>query len=261
MPYPHEPNPRDWEREAEMAAAIQGAFVSLGSTMDCLAGVLVGLAGLKTPLIRADLPKLLSRVDFDQYPEGDKDVKKMLAPEGSALRDQQVTALRSLITSIEQAGPTGWFAWALGMRNMVTHREHRTEIITFQRTKAKGLAMYRLPPADPAMSNMQALRTGGNDILRFNLFEDTQDVLEGLAGSLCAAVIATLEVLRSTWEWRKIHPLQRVNVADQWTAPTVTAGFAGYGKPVPPTVLKNAVAVMNPLDAKRIREANLGGGA
>jgi hypothetical protein len=259
-PYPTgSSDPRYHEREMELDAAEQGVWVAAGAVLDCLATVLAGLVGLKVNLIRVDFGSLgLPRSDIEGYPENVSRVAKTLTGDAGEQREHQVRALRSLAAAVNEAGPPDWNEWLLAMRNMSVHREHRNEMITFERTRSGGIVFYRLPPRDPSVSNMSGFRTAANArISDFYLFEDVQDLIDGLVVSVAAATAATVEVLMSTLDWRARQADTAFDPASQWQAGGRGLNFEGYGRKVPDSVLKDAVMIVNPLDAARLKAAQL----
>lgn len=144
------------------------------------------------------------------------------------------------------------------MRNMTVHREHRNEVITFKRTKQHGHVFYRLPPRDPSESNMAGMRSAKDEFRSYYLQEDLADLITDIQRSLNATVVGTLEVLRSTWEWRKSNRHVSVSPEAQWKLIDGNPHFAGYGKTIDQSVYDNAVMVLNPLDVQRLKSAGVG---
>lgn len=87
---------------------LAGVLRAWGSALDCVGGCIIGVAGLPSNLVKADLDTAL----------------KFLAKESPG--DQVLTQLQADLQQAEAvAGPAGWRDWLLGMRNTYVHRGRR----------------------------------------------------------------------------------------------------------------------------------------
>ena len=113
---------------AGMARAISGA-------LDCLAGTVIGVIAIPTPILTADLGRIL----------------KYLARVGQGTTGERAQAdfYRNFSEVIASVGPDGWLPWALDFRNMLVHRGRR--IVNGQFVpKLPQLYGPDLPPQKPA---------------------------------------------------------------------------------------------------------------
>jgi hypothetical protein len=256
-PYPSVPDSRHDERELRLDAYERAFFVSLGSTLDTLAAAVIGFTGLGLDIHHADFGWLLP-MSPDNYPSKSKNERlwKGLAAAEPKAREEQLKVVRAVAAALEASGPAGWVDWALAMRNMYVHREHRSEQILLGRDKSKTLTVDRLPPLDPDMSNLQGLRSAKALMAGLNLTEDIETTMKGLVESLNAAVTGVIEVLRHLWERRKADPALITQPTSQWRVRSSQSAFAGYA-PGSAVVKKGVTLVMNPKDARRLDAAGL----
>jgi hypothetical protein len=115
------------------------AFGAVGSTVDCLAAVLIVVARLPLSIQGAAWTRLAS---FD--PEG-RGVRSAINAQGpSAAQRACWDELRAAVAAAVARGPRHWMPWALATRNARTHRG-RTLTMFFPRPVSSQLA---LPPPD-----------------------------------------------------------------------------------------------------------------
>ena len=92
-----------------------GLIRGIASALDCLAGVIIGVAALPQSILKADFKQaraVLARVDGT----------------ASAGAKAQADFAAQLEAAIAHAGPLGWIEWTLDLRNMLVHRGHRIEL-------------------------------------------------------------------------------------------------------------------------------------
>lgn len=220
---------------------LAGLFRAVGSTLDCLGGVLVGVAALPLSILKAD---------FGQARQKLAEPGKNADP---VARDLWMDLSATLERLIEQAGPSSWLEWALAMRNMLVHRgRHRTAINL--RPIAPGLTLppsaeaarlhadYLLP-RDPERSEVEVLRDsptavgsvlsehGGHTVSE--LIKSTITLVEGLSGHLAAL-----------WQRRRAAPDLLPQPAAQWKTvqPSRLPTFDGYA-PGAVTVTADSIRV------------------
>jgi len=91
---------------------ICGFFRAIGSSLDCLAGVIVGVLGLNSSLRWSDIGSVEAAL-------------KKLQPQGTPGSQVQLD-FRDLFESAKKtSGPEDWLAWASQYRNMFVHRGRR----------------------------------------------------------------------------------------------------------------------------------------
>ena len=251
--------PREAERAAQMRAAQQGIFVTLGAAMDCLAAVLVAIAGIGTDVQRADFQMLLPKAGATGFPSNgaSQALKKGLAPEGTRLRELQTRLLQGLHAAVAASGPDGWMTWLLAMRNTSVHRERRMEITSFPHSPRKGFKVQRLMPANPHMSNMQAMRTSQDELANLYLHEDALDTFEGIIRGVDSTVVGTDAVALQGWQERRMALDIVVPRSGQWADPRVMT-FKGFAPGTAELVNTPGSAMhINPRDAARMKAGRL----
>jgi hypothetical protein len=93
-----------------------GFFRAIGSAVDCLGATVIGVAGLSTNILRADIGKAFATAAKPNEP--------------SALAAE---AHRLLCDARDAAGPAGWLSWAADYRNMLVHRARRLSLRQYTR--------------------------------------------------------------------------------------------------------------------------------
>src|SRR5712692_3979436 len=92
-----------------VAVHLAGLLRAMGSALDCLAGVVIGVAAVPQPILWADFGNVTRKYLWKVTAEDS--TKRIHADLGLRLRE-----------IIDQAGPQGWLDWTLAYRNMVVHR-------------------------------------------------------------------------------------------------------------------------------------------
>jgi len=228
-----------------------GIVRALASALDCLAGTLIGVAGLPMSILKADFGK--ARSGLSKISGAQNDGEKM-----------QAQFAASLEASIATAGPPGWLEWTLNLRNMLVHRGRRIEYGQFvPRTPvlygADALPVLRARrvvhlPRDPARSDVEVFLDTPWTLV---LSEEGERTLQGLIGSTKALLETTAKDLLDFWQWRRNHPGSLRQPAAQWQdgRSTKSTGFNGY---VPGTLeLAPGTAMVHPDVARRIHSAAL----
>lgn len=256
--FPNPPNDHFNDKELRLDAVERAFFVTVGSVMDCLTAILIGLAGLKLDIHRADSGVLLPMTGAAGYPSKKDNEKlfKSLGPLGDG-QNEQVKAIRAIATSWAQSGPDQWLDWTLGMRNMAVHREHRGELIIADQQKDHSYKIWRMPASNPNLSNLQGFRAGGDALQAYHLHEDLLKTMEGITGSANAAVAASVQSLQTLWALRKAAPSLITQPTEQWLGNRRAIAFVGYD-PGSPGISKRSGLTLNPADWKRLRAGGLG---
>ena len=125
-----------------------GFFRAIGSAFDCLGSAVVGVLGLNTPLLTADLGKAL------------RAIAKRRGRSRSPQEDLWLAFLDHFDELENQSGPPGWRQWATDMRNMYVHRARRMHAGAYEpsRVEVEGMPKVRPVfqlPRDPACSDME----------------------------------------------------------------------------------------------------------
>lgn len=229
-----------------------GVARALSGALDCLAGVIIGVVGLKANILRADFAALRQRVLARLPAPGD---------EGEHRQSAFAVQLESLIAA---AGPQGWLEWVLDFRNMLMHRGRRltTSQLVPRSTELYGpdgrpilrARVVRQLPRDPGRSDVEVLRDPYSPPV---LTEDAPRTLEGLIESTRTLVDSAAVELHEVWQWRRANPAAISQPAEQWPAglSTATTGFTGYA---PGTATYSPSSWMShPAVVKRLRTAAL----
>jgi hypothetical protein len=232
-----------------------GLIRALASSLDCLAGVIVGVAALPQSILKADFKQAraaLARIDGT-------------ASAGANAQAEFASHLESAITA---TGPQGWLDWTLDLRNMLVHRGRRIEMgqylpITPVLLGADGRPAPRARrvshlPRDPGRSDIEVfIDTPWNMVLH----EEGTRTLMGVMNSTVLLLEAAAEHLLDLWRWRRAHPGNLRQPADEWkTGPSKqSSGFNGYAPCSLP--LEPSMGMMHPTTARRFHAAAVDDGA
>jgi len=213
---------------------IAGMARALSAALDCLAGAIIGVIAIPTPILTADLGRKI-REFFTKIGQGTTDGEKV-----------QADFYRKFSEVIASVGPDGWLQWALDFRNMLVHRGRRLESGQFvpklpqilgpdgdQVLRARRLTYL---PRNPSMSDVEVWRetpmTSTRDPLQtLVLAEDAVETLGGLMDSTKAMISETAKLLIDVWKWRRDNPQILTQPAAQWPKGATTAPssvFQGY---------------------------------
>jgi len=200
-------------------ANIANVARALGSALDCLGAAIVGVAGLPTSIVRADLGA------------SQKELGRAARREP---RGQWATLASQVETSIERAGPAGWLLWLMDLRNMLVHRGRRVSTISSSVTAASPgrpatLTAVRLLPVSPALTEIEAWVGDGGYCMSL-LSEPAEATLAGTIGSAAKTVDAVCAALLDVWLVRRADPELIPQPMKQWTVPKRQDGprFTGY---------------------------------
>jgi hypothetical protein len=231
---------------------VGGFFRALGSALDCLGAVAIGILALPLPILLADLGKVRK---FLATPRKDDDGHHLWKSFGEDLHGL-----------IDSAGPSGWLDWALGFRNMLVHRGRRLHFVLLEQRPsilgADGAPIVRARPIhllaqDPGRSDIEVLVDG----LPPALTESADVTLQELLRSTVALVEGSATFLAQIWTARRQAPGDLPQPMAQW--PRVPSGpppsFLGYEPGRVPT--KPNLAAMAPDWLLRLRAASLDGSA
>jgi len=198
-----------------------GFFRAVGSSLDCLGALIIGVLGLPISLRYGDLKnaaRALQKIEPSEQ-----------------VGTQLQLGFREFLEDVKKrAGPEDWLEWTEQYRNMFVHRgrrasyhqiiprEHlfydaRGQIIP-RATSKLHLARY------PDRSEVEAL-IKGKDIL---LNEDAGETLTGIFRSCRTLEEETCERLHSIWAERKKAPLLIEQPIAQWKTKIRSSNFSGY---------------------------------
>lgn len=228
-----------------------GIIRALASALDCLAGAIIGVAGLRMSILKADFGKACSGLSKVSG----------AADDGERMQAQFATRLK---TNVAATGPPGWLDWTLDLRNMLVHRGRRIEYGQFvprspalYGADAQPLLRARRVahlPRDPGRSDVEVFL---DTPWTLALSEDGERTLQGLIKSTKALLETIAKDLLEFWQWRRNHPVNLRQPAAQWPngRSTLSTGFNGYA---PGTLeLAPGMAMVHPVVARRFRSAAL----
>ncbi len=199
-----------------------GTVRAAASALDCVAGAVVGVVGLKTTIFRAGWPGV-SRLLKELGPDDDDVVK-----------NRQREFREALEAQISKAGPRGWLDWVYEYRNMLVHRGRRIEVGQFRLGEPEHGSRPRVEslmhmPRDPARSDVEVRLDHAPPRLPL-LTEDAETTVFGALGSTLQLVDGIADLLIEFVEWRRQQPQLLAQPAQQWLGgPTLgMAAFEGY---------------------------------
>jgi len=229
---------------------VGGLMRAVGSALDCLGGVIVGVAGLKTDLLKADLGSAFKELD------------KLSSPSTAGERLQAAIRIE-LAAAAARCGPEGWIEWASDFRNMLVHRGRRTRkdgghlvpspILDAQGHLQPRLQSFPLLPRAPRRSDVQVmLDLGTHD----HLTEDGLFTLAGTLQSTCAYIAAATDHLGTVWQTRRAAPTIIDQPAAQWKeVGPAPRPFGGYDQGTAGTSFSEIH--LGPVRLRRLRAAAL----
>lgn len=224
---PMAPNgPEEEMAHARVSIHLAGLLRALGSALDCLAGVAVGVGAVPTSIFRADLPALIRTLTSP--PKG------TAAAETKRLHE----LLAFLESSIADAGPSNWLGWLFDFRNMLVHRgRHLTQkyaygepgrIVNASGGRTYKIEVFHLFPLDPGRAEVEVFRDARDR--DFKLTEDAGRTVDGLFTSTLKLVEVVSAKLLELWRERRANPPLIEQPASQWRPKDSAAprGFRGY---------------------------------
>jgi hypothetical protein len=197
-----------------------GFFQSIGSSLDCLGGVIIGVLGLKWQLRKNDIGKAKQTLT---------NIKNPKTP-GELLQVEFRDFFESQIVS---SGPEDWLEWADQYRNMFVHRGRR--LTTNQTRRREGL-LYKASGEEylratstlhlakhPDKTDIEALVK--KDMM---LNEDADTTFKGIFKSCRDLNESVCERLLSIWIDRRNNPSLIEQPATQWNPNFRACKFSGY---------------------------------
>ncbi len=234
-----------------------GAVRAVASALDCLAGVVIGVAALEQSILRADFKdvrKLLGKI----AKQANSDVS--VAP-GVIM---QAKLARRLEEAICLAGPKGWLDWVLDLRNMLVHRGRRVERGQYLALESRLLGPDGHPilraqrvghlPRDPGRSDIEVLL---DEPCHLVLHEEEACTLRGIIDSTIVLLEMVAKELSDLWRWRRTSPGELRQPVHQWPkGPSKhTTGFNGHA---PGSLsFEPAMGIVNPKEERRFRAASV----
>jgi len=236
---PHDELP-DLTEELHMV----GFFRAIGSLLDCLAQVVIIVAGLEVAVRKAgwgDLSRHLEPANLARRPNG-ADAVRLLDPLGK----------------VDASGPAGWLAWSLDMRNMLVHRPRRMTFSVARRERGTGPADVVLHlPRDPGASEVEVMRDSGGPHGAV-LGEDAETTMNAIFASSASLARALGPELVAVWNRRRSNLGWVEQPRSQWPS-TVREASTGYEGATgqPPDFTGMSGAVLAERNARRYDAAAL----
>lgn len=235
---------RQTDRSVEIDAHLGGFFRAVGSVMDNIAGLVVGVAGLKTKIVKADIGDL--RLD--------KATPKGALPDGSPGRDLQMQLVQAVKASVD-TGPPDWWPWLDDMRNTWVHRARRLGLHMYDNKTNE----FVLPLAQaPAQTDAEAMARSDAPFADA-LHEDAQVTVDGALAVVTDVVRSTAAAAVAAWQTRRANPTLILQPTDQW--PVIEQGrateFTGWAPTSLPTFAEGQGTIsMNPNTTRRLEAGN-----
>lgn len=193
-----------------------GMLRAWGSTLDCLAGCIIGVSGIPTNLVRADSTRTHDslRKESGNNP--------LLAKLQADLNQAEA-----------MAGPPGWRDWLLDMRNTMVHRGRRT-MIWRAIVNPSGIAGFSLQlPVFPGMTDVEAAVTAGGYIAA-TFTTPAEEFFDEMGGTVGSYVNYVSDTLSQLWCRRRHDPSLLKQDPKQWKNPTTLISpvpvFRGFQK-------------------------------
>ncbi|MGW4121045.1 hypothetical protein [Nocardia sp. NPDC004711] len=244
----------DQTRVLRIDLTAEHCFFHMGRVLDRAAAALVIVGGFEV--------KDVVKTDWKQIEDLAADLsngstKRGLAPLGSLGRQWQQDLLDPVLDP-GRFGPADWLVWMRETRNALTHRAPSTHLRVLAADGSLMRPFYR----QPKWSELQTLvypPTGmKRDLTSAFLMKNSQDVLDGLLGSLTSIVTELTERMKVCWKLRKAVPHEVIQHGSQWRSiepGPIAERFPGYGQA--PQLPDLDTAAFNPQDAQRLRAARV----
>jgi len=240
---------------------IAGMARALSAALDCLAGAIIGVVAIPTPILTADLGRKIWEF-FAKIGNGTTDGEKA-----------QADFYRRFSEVIASSGPEGWLQWALDFRNMFVHRGRRLENGQYdpktpQLYGPNGEPVLRFRrltylPRNPSMSDVEVWRemplaSARDPLEALVLTEDSTHTLGGLLDSAKAMINGTAKLLIDVWKRRRDNPQILTQPAAQWPKGAATAPASAFQGYAPRSrILSSSTALTHPIVRRRFLAASL----
>jgi hypothetical protein len=223
-----------------------GFFRAIGSSLDCLGAVIIGILGLDTSLRRSSI-NIAEKVLSNVKPTGDPGVQLQID-------------FRDFFESIKKSnGPEGWLEWADQYRNMFVHRGRR---LTYNQIHPCEPPRYEAGRWIPRATSTLHLakypdKSDAEALIKLDMVldEDADKTLNGVFESCRKLEEAVCARLLSIWEERRKNPKLIEQPQTQWADKKLrTCMFNGYDKNAEP--LKADEMTGNPVLFRRMLAAS-----
>jgi hypothetical protein len=208
------------------AMHICGFFQSIGSTLDCLGALIIGVLGLDSRLRKSGISKA-------------KDALAKLKPTGTIANQIQLD-FRDFFEKVQlSCGVSGWLEFSDRNRNMFIHRGRR--IFYNLRTPRPSLVVDKDGKHSIITSTSLHLvrepdKSDAEGMIKRNvaLDEEAEKTLSGIFKSVRDLDEAICERLIEIWQKRRADPSLIEQPASQWEANIRLCNFNGYDSSATP---------------------------
>lgn len=227
---------------------ICGFFRAIGSSLDCLGALIIGVLALPVGLRRSDIRKAENKLN-NVIDNGNQ---------GSQIQIEFKDFFEDLKKS---CGSKDWLEWADQYRNMYVHRGRRTifQAVTAREVKifnANGQLILRAElelhlAKYPDRSEIEAFIKSKN----INLNEEAEVTISGIFDSCRTLIETTCEKLLNVWKLRRNNPIVLEQPVTQWKDAIRECEFTGYDSKASP--LNIDLAYVNPILGRRMLSSSV----
>jgi hypothetical protein len=202
------------------AMHICGFFRAIGSSLDCLGGVIIAVLGLQASLRKNDILSAL------------RTLKSLKAPQ-TAGEMLQIEFRDFLESEIESSGPKDWLEWCDQYRNVFVHRGRR---FTSNQTHRRGGLLYDATGEEilRAKATLHLAKhpdkSDAEELVKKDMVlnEDADITFKGVFKSCRDLNEAVCERLVSIWRERRNNPSLIEQPGSQWDTKIRACTFSGY---------------------------------
>jgi hypothetical protein len=243
---PERANALDWLASFSADVHTVGVFQALGSSLDCLAAVVIGVLALRRNVLKADLGPVRTMLR-----------DPAVLAEAGGLRKPTADAL----DAVADDPVPGWLDWTLAYRNTLIHRPrpiamHHLEPRPTLANPSGGHFIktrdVRALASQPGLSDMEAMAQALDAVLE----EEATVSLSGAVFAGASLVERVAAPLLDAWRARRANPPLLEQPVQQWTLPpaghVTFTGFAPGSYPYDPASL-----TAHPSMGKRMRSAGV----
>lgn len=244
----------DHLRNDRLEMSTVGFFRAFGSTLDCLAAVLIGAARMPMSLRFADMSKL---TQFDPAAVG-----KLVPDDVSDEQREAWAELIGLLDDLRRRDPAGWYVWGLEMRNAMLHRGRGVKAF-LPRPTSRRLAVVTDTPLPALLRFDYYLRkrpwlpdlvqlARADSVCDVWLYEPVQDTLSGLFECLGSMVVELATWALAQWAAQAESQTYSAPIAAWQLGREPGTDFAGFGEQ---RTAEFDAAMVNPSSTEHMRLA------
>jgi hypothetical protein len=219
---------------------IAGLVRALGSSLDCFASLIVGVAAISLDIVKADFRTVRN------YSKSKNPLQKHIIGE--------------LDNCMKVSGPEGWLDWLIDFRNMLVHRSRRLVYGKYaqksilydpENKKIKFIEATLILPSRPCLTEIDAWRNNESPWLTESAHITLQAIKQSTESMIAKMSIELLKL----WKKRRDNPNLLPQPEGQWKRSRPQTTFNGYS---PNTcVIKEGKMAVSPKELHRFRAAAL----